>query len=261
MADLTNIDKTAEAVKLLYTNGSSIVSKIAGVLSGNRSLSAKPIADTIKPQAAKVTFNGLDDFRPRLQIPSSYLDSERTMGLTGGIKSAKGIIFPYTPTITQDYKATYSSVAPMHSNYAIYSYKNSAPGEISLSAKFTVQNDEDAWYYLSAVHLLRSLTKMKFGKDADRGAPPPVCRLFAYGDFVLNNVPVVLQSFQLKLDDACDYYTLVSGGYGDTFGGNNTVPTMSTFTLSFIPMYSRAEMLEFNVGDWLNGDLRKKGYL
>lgn len=260
MADLTNIDKTAEAVKSLYTNGSSIVSKIAGVFRGNKPKLDKPTAETTKPQAAKVTFNGLDDFRPRLQIPSSYLDNYYTRGPYGNIKSAKGIIFPYTPTITQDYKATYSSVAPMHSNYAIYSYKNSAPGEISLSAKFTVQSDDDAWYYLSVVHLLRSLTKMKFGKDEDKGAPPPVCRLFAYGDFVLNNVPVVLQSFQLKLDDTCDYYTFTNATV-NIFGGNNTVPTMSTFTLSFIPMYSRAEMLEFNVGDWLDGDLRKKGYL
>ena len=247
-------------------NPTSPAGQIATVFKGVTNLfkqqpAAAISADLSKPIPATVTFNGLDDFRPRLQIPSSYLDSLTTRGPKFSIQNAKGIIFPYTPTITQDYKATYSSVAPTHSNYAIYSYKNSAPGEISLSAKFTVQNDDDAWYYLSVVHLLRSLTKMKFGSDDHAGAPPPVCRLFAYGNFVLNNVPVVLQSFQLKLDDACDYYTLSAVTNNTTFGGNNTVPTMSTFTLSFIPMYSRAEMLEFNVGDWLDGDLRKKGYL
>jgi hypothetical protein len=256
-----NIDQTAQKIKSLFQDGTRIVGNISNVVNGrvfsNKSgLNSGAAAPT--PQPAKPQFGGVEDFRPRLQIPVTYLNSSKTSGPNGVIFDSKGIIFPYTPIITQDYRATYTSMAPTHSNYAIYSYKNSAPGTINLNAKFTVQNETDAHYFLSTIHILRALTKMKFGSDDDAGAPPPVCRLYAYGDYVFNNVPVALENFQLKLDNDCDYF---STSLPVNFNGQNTVPTISSITLSLIPMYSRNEMLKFNVNQWINGTLREGGYL
>ena len=101
---------------------------------------------------------------------------------------------------------------------------------------------------------------MQFGIDANAGAPPPVCRLYAYGATMLDNVPVSLQSFSLKLDDSVDYYSIFSNTLKSIFGAN-TVPTMSTISLSMIPMYSRAEMKSTGVNDWLNGTARGYGFL
>ena len=139
-----------------------------------------------------------------------------------------------------------------HSNYTQYFYKNSSVGTISLSAKFTVQNEYEAEMYFSVVHLLRALTKMRYGADENAGSPPPVCRLFAYGDAIMNNVPVAISSFKLNLPDSIDYFTTKS---------QSSAPTLSTIELTLVPIYSRNEMQKFTVTDWLSNNLRSKGYL
>ena len=47
------------------------------------------------------------------------------------------------------------------------------------------------------MHLGRVLTKMPFGDDPNAGSPPPVCRLFAYGDYQLDATPVVVKQFKI----------------------------------------------------------------
>ena len=234
-----------------------------------------PSAGAVPPGPIKpiVTFGGATgaaepvDLRVKLRIPDSYL-----AGLPGTdifslpgyvIKKHNGIIFPYTPQITYDTFANYSNMNLMHSNQPMYSYKGSGISAINLSAKFTNQNDDDGGAYLIILHTLRALTKMKFGSDPDAGAPPPVCRLDAYGDYMLKNVPVVVSNFRIELPDNVDYYrvgNLNFGGSAVTFH-ENLVPTVSTIALTLIPMYSRAEQLAFNVTGWKDGSFRGQGYL
>ena len=127
-----------------------------------------------------------------------------------------------------------------------------------MTAKFTVQKEEDGVVLLGVIHLLRALTKMRFGPDKDSGAPPPVCRLEAYGDYMLRNVPVTIASFRHDLPEGVDY---IAVGKKSNMFGHNIVPILSTITLSLNPMYSRSEMQEAGVNDWLNGKLRGQGYL
>ena len=145
----------------------------------------------------------------------------------------------------------------MHSNFALNFYQRSYVTNISISGKFTVQNDYDASVYLSTVHLLRALTKMLSSGEDNSGSPPPVCRLDAYGDFMLKNVPVAISSFKIELPDGVDYFTINEGPFKQT-----SVPTISTISLTLIPMYSRAEMQKFTVSGWLSGaSVRKSGIL
>jgi hypothetical protein len=192
------------------------------------------------------------EVRPRLLVPEFYRQSEKTRGPDGIINNMRGILFPYTPTITQDYSARYASQQVTHSNYSMHFFRSSEPGEINLTATFTVQSDRDAQYYLSVIHLLRALTKMRFGTDANAGAPPPVCRLDAYGEEMFSNVPVVVKTFNIKLPNDVHYY---QQGYG------SMVPVRSEISISMIPVYSRNEMKNFSVNGWLNGNLRSRGYL
>lgn len=222
----------------------------------------QPGAQSSTPTAAAPTFNGVPDFRPRLIVPYEYVASDLVAGPNSFIRSAQGIIFPYTPDIRQEYAANFATRELTHSNFPFYYYQNSSVGRISLTFKFTVQNKDDAHYYLAMVHLLRSLTKMKFGSDPDAGSPPPVCRLYAYGPYMLDNVPVSLTSFNIDLESNVDYYTLVPGDNAalSQYGTNNTIPTLSTFMLGLIPVYSRAEMKQFSVQGFLK-DSKIKGYL
>jgi len=196
-----------------------------------------------------------------IKVPNDYLNNYSS-GSNNELKNLGGIIFPYTPQISLDHKADYASESPTHSNFTQYFYKHSAISPISITGKFTVQNDKDAGTYLSTVHLLSALVKMRFGNDEFAGAPPPVCRLNAYGLFGINNVPVVISNFRQELPDSVDYYTTSKTAEFALFGVTS-VPTISTVSITCNPVYSRQEMMDFNIPDWLQSgsSSRGKGYL
>ena len=202
------------------------------------------------------TSTASEDTRVKIRVPSDYLT-----GLTSGLQDFGGVLFPYTPQITLEHKAEYTSQNPTHSNYTLQFYKTSSVGEITITGKFTVQNDRDALIYLATSHLLSSLTKMRWGGigngDPDSGAPPPVCRLDAYGTFMLKNVPVVISSFKHDLPDDVDFYTVMSGPFGMA-----SVPTKATFIVNCKPAYSRQEILSTSVTKYLKDPAtRQKGFL
>jgi hypothetical protein len=215
-------------------------------------------SDPVKPPPAVINFNGKKtDLRVKIEVPSDYL-KQYTTGYGGNLNDLHGIIFPFTPQINIEHKAEYSSQNPIHSNHAINFYKNSMVGDISIQGIFTVQNKKDAITYLATVHLLRALTKGRFGgSDPLRGNPPPVCRLHAYGTFMLDNVPVAVTSFKNDLPGDVDYFYL-----NDPLFGQSYVPTKSTINVNLKPMFSRQEMLDATVPDWLsNASQRMNGLL
>ena len=216
----------------------------------------KPSSEPKKVSPA-IPSMGSRDHRVRLRVPTSYLVGQAA-GPNLELQKSDGIIFPYTPSISQDYKANYNSVVITHSNFNQYFYKSSAPGEISLTAKFTVQNEMEAGIYLSVIHLLRALTKMKTGNDQNAGSPPPICRLMAYGQYGLDNTPVAISSVGIEYLDNVDYFET---GNSLVMYGANTVPVLATIKLTLIPIYSRNEQLKFSVGGWLTDNFRTKGYL
>ncbi len=206
-----------------------------------------------------------NDLRVRIRVPADYLTNLTIGSWLSELQGFGGIIFPYTPQVTLEHKADYGSVTPLHSNYAINFYKTSSVSDISITGKFTVQNDKDALVYLATSHLLAALTKMRFGGttgDFDSGAPPPVCRLEGYGPFMLKNVPIAITSFKHDLPDDVDFYTLDKRGDQGSPFGTTSVPTRSTFTVVGKLMYSRQEMLSASVTKYLTDPgFRSQGYL
>jgi hypothetical protein len=195
----------------------------------------------------------ISDKRVRIKVPPQYLTG-LTMGSDGDIGNLGGIVFPYTPIISFESKADYSESKPLHSNFSIYFYQRSSITPISINGKFTVENEYDAQNYLATQHLLHALTRMKFGLDSDAGAPPPVCRLYAYGNRFLNNVPVVISSYRVEYNDDVDYF--------ESSLFETAVPTRSSIQITCIPMYSRNEMQNYSVNDYLTDDKYKnKGFV
>lgn len=120
------------------------------------------------------------------------------------------IIFPFTPNIVISGSANYEEQALTHQNYSFFFYQNSRAEQIQITAPFNVEDGVQASYWLSSVHLLRSVTKMYTGN----GNPPPLCKFNAYGDFVFKDVPVIVKSFSIDLPQDVNYIntTKVSGG-------------------------------------------------
>jgi hypothetical protein len=226
---------------------------------GGGTADGKVSAGAAPTQSAPTEFqisNRKKDLRVRIKVPTSYQFPNTNAG-----KAQRGIIFPYTPQISIEHKAEYSSQNPLHSNYTLNFYKNSSVSDISIQGLFTVQNDQDALALLSTIHLLRALTKGRFGfKDQLRGAPPPICRLLAYGDYMLDNVPVSISSFKHDLPTDIDYYPLSKNAQGNVFG-EALVPIRSTIGVTCKIMYSRSEMLSATVPSWFAGTARTRGFL
>lgn len=264
---LNSIGSAAKSVGngIMEQTGLGSLVRTIGSLSERR-LGKKPGAAKAPPNF-DVRFVGEKDFRVKIRVPTFYL---YTPGLnySSRLMDIQGVVFPYTPTITQDYTASYASLNPTHSNYALHFYKNSQAGPISVSGKFTVQNNEEAYLWLQTTHILRAVTKMRFGEDFNAGTPPPVCRFDAYGDQQYKNVPVVVSSFRVELPDSVDYYaTKMDDLTGSTNGNSPTgvmVPTVSQITVTLLPVYSRQELLgQGQVEEYIAGtpNLRRKGYL
>ena len=211
------------------------------------------------PAAAEATWTQAKDLRAKLRVPNEYLRGPAA-GPSNIIQKNGGVLFPYTPQISLDNQASYSNQSVLHSNFPLYFYKNSSVGPINVTAKFTVQNEFEGAVLLGVIHLLRSLTKMKWGNDPDAGSPPPVCRFDAYGDYMLYNIPVAVASWRQELPDNVDYIAVGRPGSPGLYG-HSMVPTVSTIQLTLNVMYSRREMLRYNVKDWLSKGLDYRGYL
>jgi|688.fasta_scaffold00324_51 hypothetical protein len=153
----------------------------------------------------KMTNNG--DWRVRLSLAPSatYLYNASPPGILAPLAKTGGVIFPYTPKIEINYKAEYSPYALTHSNYKGYFYQSSYTDAVNMSATFTAQDSAEADYMLAVIHFFRSVTKMFYGQDAERGAPPPLVFLTGLGQYQFSAHPCVVSSFQYSLPADVDY--------------------------------------------------------
>ena len=146
------------------------------------------------------------DWRVKLRLApgADYLYNAPEPGILQPLKGT-GIIFPYTPTINTSYKANYASYDLTHSNYKGYYYQSSSVEPVSLSCPFTAQSTAEAEYLLAVIHFFKSVTKMFYGQDPQRGTPPPLVYLTGLGEFQFNEHPCVVQSFTYDLPTDVDY--------------------------------------------------------
>jgi hypothetical protein len=160
------------------------------------------------------------DWRVRLQLApgATYLYKDPSPGILAPLFSTDGVIFPYTPSIETSYTANYEKYDLVHSNYRGYYYKNSAVNDINIRGTFTAQDTGEAEYVLAVIHFFRSITKMFYGQDALRGAPPPLVYLSGYGDYQFNDHPCLVSNFSYSLPDNVDYIRAwAPNNYGNLF--------------------------------------------
>jgi hypothetical protein len=188
----------------------------------------------------------------RLAPGATYLYNAPQAGLLQPLKTTNGVVFPYTPSITTAYKANYSDYNLTHSNYRGYFYQNSYTDPIQLNATFTAQSTSDAAYVLAVIHFFRSVTKMFYGQDAQRGSPPPLVYLSGLGDYQFNNHPCLVSQFNYVLPADVDY---ISSGSPNNLGLNlqplqnlysttlNAVaPTVTRLATAFLPRGAENEV-------------------
>lgn len=156
------------------------------------------------------------DWRVRLRIApdAQYLYQDPANKLMAPLKVSDGVVFPYTPIINTSYNAKYDPYDLTHSNYRGYFYRGSQVSDIQIQATFTAQDTREAEYVLAVIHFFRSATKMFYGNDQMRGAPPPLVYLRGYGEYQFNDHACVISNFQYNLPNDVDYISIMPNNIG-----------------------------------------------
>ena len=108
---------------------------------------------------------------------------------------------------------------------------------------------------------------MFFSKDKSTGLVFSKCKTFPL-IYLLTKLASYSNCFSISMKFVfinIDFFSLSSTSDGELikqiFSGANMVPVLSTISMSFIPMYSRREMMNGGVKNWLNGTSRSEGLL
>lgn len=174
---------------------------------GSREAAARSLAQQQSTLSSQRKQANDGDWRVRLRLApgANYLYKASSPGILQPLSITDGVVFPYTPQINTNYNANYSTYDLTHSNYRGYFYQNSYVGEITIQATFTAQDTYEANYLLAVIHFFRSVTKMFYGQDAERGAPPPLVYLQGLGQYQFNLAPCVVSQFTYNLPADVDY--------------------------------------------------------
>ena len=237
--------------------------------SKNIPIDGMPGLDGVKANASATFRKSVEqDWRVKLSIPN--IEPFKTAPMLANLQKTGGLVFPYTPTIIVAHSANYNTMAPTHTNYPYFAYQNSQVDQLVITGDFFVQNGVEAQYWVSALHYLRSMTKMFYGGEAETlGAPPPVVHLSGYGDYIFNKVPVIITQFTIDLPQDVDY---IATGHPQGVNevppnhpeakqaatdkrANNIgwAPAQSLITVTVQPIYSRREVEQFSLNKYVKG--------
>lgn len=223
--DVVDLDSGATVATGLTEQQAILAAQNASVgINPNDPISTPPVspgtnqAETLARAQAQATLLAQQkqanqgDWRVKLRLAPSanYLyranDGKGTQaGILQPLAVTDGVVFPYTPTISTNYRANYNTYDLTHSNYRGYFYQGSTVEELTIQAVFTAQDTYEANYLLAVIHFFKAVTKMFYGKDPERGAPPPLVFLQGLGEYQFNLHPCVVTSFNYTLPNDVDY--------------------------------------------------------
>lgn len=218
------------------------------------SLQASQALQTVtQSQNVNTNSNNNVDFRIRLR-PKSGINS-----MSGGIGTilypliaTNGFMFPYTPTITWNQSVKYSTQETTHANQDYRAYVNTPALDFTIAGKFSAQNTDEALYLLASLHFLRSVTKMHFGNaitDTTVGTPPPVLLLSGYGQYMFNDLPIVVTGFSMDMGENVDYVPVTVQNI------ITNIPSLTTITLTCTVQNTPQKLRQFDWNSFANGSL------
>ncbi len=98
---------------------------------------------------------------------------------------------------------------------------------------------------------------MRFGEnDPLAGLPPPVLLLSGYGEYMFNDLPIIINNFSMDLPSNVDYIQV------DHQGATTWLPSLTTFNLTITVQTSPEQQRKFDWNKFASGALmRDKGWL
>lgn len=198
----------------------------------------------------------------RLGEKAIYALDNNNNGLLAPLVETGGMVWQYVPQVFASAMVNWTEQQLVGSNYPIYSYMNSTPPTIPISADFTCNNIGEARYLLAVIHFIKCVTKSHFGDasvvSGTFGTPPPTL-LFEYlGEHGFNKVPVIIRTYTIGYEPEVDYVPVE----GPKPGEITYVPTKSFITLDMVPNYTPHKLRKrFNIDTLRNGKGLKDGFI
>jgi hypothetical protein len=166
------------------------------------------------------------DFRirlaPKVNANLAVYGANDDSNILNPLRGTQGMMFPFTPTIDWAQSVQYKTTSLVHSNQDYLSYENTPSTNISISGTFVIQNEKEAKYMLACIHFLRVVSKSYFGKASFKepssgepslaGLPPPVLTLNGYGDYMFNDLPVIVKDHNYTFKPDVSYIDFTVNG-------------------------------------------------
>lgn len=214
------------------------------------------------------------DFRVRLAPKVNanlqvYGPNEDT-NILNPLRGTQGLMFPFTPSIGWTQSVQYKTTSLVHSNQDFMSYENTPSTNISIDGTFVIQNEKEAKYMLACLHFLRVVSKMYFGKASFRepnadenaapslaGMPPPVLTLNGYGDYMFNDLPVIVKDHSYTLKQDVSYIDF------SVNGSMIRLPSILDLSVKLVVQNTPKRLKdEFDLDKFRTGELmKKKGWI
>lgn len=224
----------------------------------------------------------------RGQEAQVYGPADRSANILEPLYATGGLMFPYTPTVAVSQDTTWQQADLEGVNYDILSFKSASSATLSVTGKFTVQNQREGRYLLAAIHFLRTVSKAYFGaQDVEAfdavtldnasasidptvnsemgiqtiasggraGLPPPVLLFSGYGNMMFNDIRVVVKSHSWSFDEAADLVRINLPAHGGTVW----LPPLMTINMT-LAIQQNTDTLrnEFSLDKFRTGELLKK---
>lgn len=236
----TTITTAAQAAATTVTSAvSSAQTALAGTI-GQQNAQLTPQTDIrvrLSPLNPSAVYNSTSQAVPNFpagitvtgtnvaNLANQLSASTTSTPLWQALQQTNGMLFPYTPQISFTQSVNYADLQLVHSNTDYAAYVRTPSVSISISGKFTVQNQAEGIYSLACLHFLRTVSKSYFGaNDPNAGLPPPILVLNGYGNYIFNNLAVIVKSHNWSFDDSADGIDIVFG--------NNRARLPALFTIS-----------------------------
>lgn len=241
------------------------VSNFSGGSSGAQSLWSNITSNIPSTPAITISNNGTqqsNDLRVRLKAPSGREDKVYGAQGAGNILSilhqTGGMLFPYTPSVQFSQDVNYHASDLTHTNGDVLSYGGTPSVTLGVTGKFTVQNQREGLYAMAVIHFLRVASKMYFGvQDASAGlaGTPPTPLIFSgYGDYMFNNLRVILKQHSYSIDESVDHITVQVGS------GTVRIPSLFSISMTLVVQQTPNELrTQFSLDAFRTGALMKSG--
>ena len=190
-----------------------------------------------------------------------------------------GMMFPYRPSITWTSNIQYGTQSLTHTIQDFKYFIRNSSITFNITGMFSCENNDTASYTFACLHFLRSVSKMHFGgfnsnslsnnivqgllttsssavgnsNDSFVGLPPAPLVISGYGDYMFNNLNVILESFSMNLKSEVDYVSF------SVNGSTVWLPVMCEISLQLTTQNTPQKCREFNHSDFANGSLLKRG--